>query len=1297
MRRVLAGVLTLVLAMLTIVAGAPAASAATPGITAELQLNGTTYDGVPVVTEGDELTLKVQYTQEVTPGSTIEFELGANITLTAVPSGNTAIANVVKDGNKVRITFADPWPTGIDQGVFDLKFTVNPVVNSSHEQLTWTIAGEPTSVDVIVRDSNDQFANVTNGQDKRVSPTNLNSLVTYAADGTVTLSTDVLSRKLTYTLQVDSADARDGLTISDLLPAGLTYDPTSFKAELMTWDADGLNRTTDPFAYTPSIAADNGSFTSSVTLPEDSILTITYDAVVADEAARLVLQQKLQEAANARGGEAGGFNIKLTNEATFGTVTETATAQINGSIPAAPGPVVGNAFGKSASWSPQQVRAAEDGTLTPPLDITYTLTANLSQWDGRAEHANFTLTRNVVIRDALPAQASWNVSAADFITATGITLVPAAEGVVCTEPGIAASAVGSYCVDGQVLLVNIGQNSSTDAAITAKAQVNTVTGSPNHPDGTTIADASAYRLRNSGQFYYRAGNPYTVDRDAKIVDLPQDADDGINDSSVFTKTGTAKDATINPGDPVVMDYTFVVAAGKGIDVSTSRIIDYIDTELFDFDNPATLQISGNYDGQTLTADHYQHGLDGDGNLVIELNTDGKEIAALRGADKRWETKITLTTLPFVGKETKAITNRAALIGEEGQTKYWSESKSEATSYGDEAEVRKTVYDAAEDEWVHTLKAQRKPDGTLALTNYTYRVEFIPHGSYNNVTIANVRDVLPAGIRFLGFVAAADAATGANPTTSTVDIGGNIEATYDEGVVTLRQKSGTRLNAAEPIAAYFAVEVVDPAATVPIVNQIGTTRAEIVPVSYAVGDFVWIDADRDGLQDAGEQVLAGVTVELLNGEGAVVGTTTTDATGRYLFDNLPAGTYQVRFTLTPEQAARYTFTGEGAGSTDADDSDAVVQTGGATGLTRKFDLDGSNTALTTGYDRTVLASEGIDPTWDAGVVLKSVSVGDFVWVDTDRDGRQDPGELGIPGVVLKLVGPDGKPVVDIDGKPVGPVTTGPNGEYSFDKLPALTGDQTYTVVIDREASADALRPYVPTRASQGNRGGDSSTWQATTEPGDLHDDGDRDPTLDFGFVAKTYAIGDLVWIDANRNGLQDDDEDVLSGVRVDLLDSEGAVIDTTTTDGNGRYLFDELAAGTYRVRFTLTDEQQRRYRFTSRDAGSDAADSDADPTTGLTITIVLDDSNTALTGDYEYAEVLATQGIDPTWDAGVVLADQPAVEEPDEDDSEDPTDNEAEDDELAFSGSNPLLPIGLGALLLTAGLVLVGIRRRGAEI
>ncbi|MCW4466817.1 hypothetical protein OK351_15085 [Glutamicibacter sp. MNS18] len=111
--------------------------------------------------------------------------------------------------------------------------------------------------------------------------------------------------------------------------------------------------------------------------------------------------------------------------------------------------------------------------------------------------------------------------------------------------------------------------------------------------------------------------------------------------------------------------------------------------------------------------------------------------------------------------------------------------------------------------------------------------------------------------------------------------------------------------------------------------------------------------------------------------------------------------------------------------------------------------------------------------------------------------QDDDEEGIEGVVLKLIGPDGKEVLDIYGNPVGPTTTDKDGYYVFENLPPLGEGEFYTVVIDKEGSQEALEGYVPTKETEGNREKDSSTWEAKSE--NLTDDGDHDGTLDFGFV------------------------------------------------------------------------------------------------------------------------------------------------------------------------------------------------------
>ncbi len=65
---------------------------------------------------------------------------------------------------------------------------------------------------------------------------------------------------------------------------------------------------------------------------------------------------------------------------------------------------------------------------------------------------------------------------------------------------------------------------------------------------------------------------------------------------------------------------------------------------------------------------------------------------------------------------------------------------------------------------------------------------------------------------------------------------------------------------------------------------------MLPEPAALGDFVWYGTNEDGLQDVGEVGIPDVTVHLYNCTGGLVHTTTTDADGYYLFDNLMPGDY-----------------------------------------------------------------------------------------------------------------------------------------------------------------------------------------------------------------------------------------------------------------------------------------------------------------------------------------------------------------------------------------------------------------------
>ncbi|MGW5114172.1 SdrD B-like domain-containing protein [Streptomyces noursei] len=66
----------------------------------------------------------------------------------------------------------------------------------------------------------------------------------------------------------------------------------------------------------------------------------------------------------------------------------------------------------------------------------------------------------------------------------------------------------------------------------------------------------------------------------------------------------------------------------------------------------------------------------------------------------------------------------------------------------------------------------------------------------------------------------------------------------------------------------------------------------------IGNLVWFDGDHNGIQDPGEPLLPGATINLLDAHGKQVATTKTDAAGEYYFGGVGAA-----YQLTP--GAKYT--------------------------------------------------------------------------------------------------------------------------------------------------------------------------------------------------------------------------------------------------------------------------------------------------------------------------------------------------------------------------------------------------------
>ena len=175
-------------------------------------------------------------------------------------------------------------------------------------------------------------------------------------------------------------------------------------------------------------------------------------------------------------------------------------------------------------------------------------------------------------------------------------------------------------------------------------------------------------------------------------------------------------------------------------------------------------------------------------------------------------------------------------------------------------------------------------------------------------------------------------------------------------------------------------------------------------SGSIGDYVWLDVNGNGIQDAGEPGMANVRVDLYLADGTLVATTATGPDGHYVFTTVPAGSYFVH-VATP---TGFVFTRPHQGADDTLDSD-VDQ---ATGRTPVFSLAAGQSTTS----------------WDAGFI-PTVQVGGVTWVDPNANAVREPEEVHVvPNVPVHITG------TDIIGTHVDiTVQTDDTGSYAVDNL------------------------------------------------------------------------------------------------------------------------------------------------------------------------------------------------------------------------------------------------------------------------
>ncbi len=372
--------------------------------------------------------------------------------------------------------------------------------------------------------------------------------------------------------------------------------------------------------------------------------------------------------------------------------------------------------------------------------------------------------------------------------------------------------------------------------------------------------------------------------------------------------------------------------------------------------------------------------------------------------------------------------------------------------------------------------------------------------------------------------------------------------------------------------------------------------EAAPIQ--IGNYVWFDADGDGVQDPSEAPVVGATVNLYAADGVtLIATAITGPDGSYYFDVDPNTEYKIKMDNPADYAAGgplegWSLTQDSGDDDDDADSDAVDMDGFPAIMYTTGSAGQNDHTLDFGFTQAydlALTKQLAD-----GSNVGSVAPGDQVTFTLTVINQLD---TDAANVALVDYVPAGLTLDDSDWTDNGDGTATLNTPIA--SLPGTTSatvDITFTIDADASGTIDNFAEIAGFTDTEGNPVSDVDSDPDST-PGDIGPvtgDGNNDDNVDGDgtddeddhdvaslVIGGDYSIGNQVWFDANNDGIIDPDESPIANVWVELFtdnDNDGVpddingdgIIDvndavaTTGTDANGMYLFDGLPAGKYIV-------------------------------------------------------------------------------------------------------------------------------------
>jgi len=371
----------------------------------------------------------------------------------------------------------------------------------------------------------------------------------------------------------------------------------------------------------------------------------------------------------------------------------------------------------------------------------------------------------------------------------------------------------------------------------------------------------------------------------------------------------------------------------------------------------------------------------------------------------------------------------------------------------------------------------------------------------------------------------------------------------------------------------------------------------LPSTSTISGFVFNDANNNGLFDNGESPIANATLQLVNSNNQVIATTTSDATGHYQF------TQDNTVTQSPQQITQVlTFP---ATQTDFSLSQVLQQFDPSLGQLQSIQIVHNGTITSTiKVENTSTTSAGtINATVSGDIVLTGPGVNSDLNLSqnagsfnaTVYDGTLDFG--GTSGFSFAPKAAAGNQTLTLTGSAMTPYEG--SGSVQLTETGKATsnasggGNLVANLLSNGNATVTVIYNYIPSNnLKPGNYTIRLNPQPANYLPGKESANGvvlnvppgtnaipvtlnnNDSPNNDFGELIAPSVSG-FVYLDANNNGIKDQNENGLPGVQVALSgtnDLGNAVSLTLNTDASGFFQFSNLRPGTY----TLTETPPANY-------------------------------------------------------------------------------------------------------------------------